>query len=109
VSGEKAYILFLKIGEEMAAEYSSVSFGTMMSSPALRYKNRVFAFNHNSEMIFRLGREFSPEIFKLKKCSILNPFKNKAPMYAWFQVPFVENKKWKKLTEYALKKLMAEL
>jgi hypothetical protein len=29
-------------------------------------------------------------------------------MYSWFQVPFVENKKWKKLAEYALKKLMEE-
>ncbi|HZD34854.1 MAG TPA: hypothetical protein VE130_06585 [Nitrososphaeraceae archaeon] len=108
MSSEKAYAVFLKIGEEMAAKYSSVSFGKMMSSPALRYKSRVFAFYHNNEMIFRLGREFSPKIFNLKKCFVLNPFKNKAPMYSWFQVPFVENKKWKKLAEYALKKLMEE-
>lgn len=102
---EKAYTLFLRIVDEMVNEHESVSLGKMMSSPALRYKNRVFAFYHNNEMIFRLGKEFHPETFKLKKYSILNPFRNKAPMYGWFQVPFMESRKWKKLAALALDKI----
>jgi hypothetical protein len=108
VDVEKAYMIFLRIVDEMVNEYHSLNLGKMMSSPALRYKSRVFAFYHKNEMIFKLGREFDPETFKLKEYSILNPFKNKAPMYDWFQVSFVENKKWKKLAVYALNKIMKD-
>lgn len=105
---ERACKLFLKIADKMIIEHSTVELGKMMSSPALRYKNKVFAFYHNKEMIFRLGKEFEPEVFRLKKYSVLNPFKNRAPMYGWIEVPYVENKKWEKLAGYALNRLVKD-
>jgi hypothetical protein len=105
---KKAYTIFLRIQEEMVAEYALVSPGKMMSSPAIRYKTKVFAFYHNNEMIFRMGKDFDPSTFKLKKYSILNPFKKKAPLYGWFQVPIIESKKWKKLAIYAYNKIVKE-
>jgi len=81
VNIEKANLLFFKIVDEMVDEHDSVNLGKMMSSPALRYKSRIFAFYYNNEMIFRLGKEFNLETFRLREYSILNPFKNKAPMY----------------------------
>jgi hypothetical protein len=105
---KKPYTIFLRIQEEMVAEYASVSPGIMMSSPAIRYKTKVFAFYHNNEMIFRMGKDFDPSIFKLKKYSILNPFKKKAPLYGWFQVSISEGKKWKKLAIYAYDKIVKE-
>ena len=105
---KKAYTIFLRIHEEMVAEYALVSPGKMMSSPAIRYKTKVFAFYHNNEMIFRMGKDFDPSIFKLKKYSILNPFKKKAPLYGWFQVSISEGKKWKKLAIYAYDKIVKE-
>ena len=92
----------------MIAEYASVNPGKMMSSPAIRYKTKVFAFYHNYEMIFRMGKDFDPSIFKLEEYSILNPFKKKAPLYGWFQVPISESKKWKSLAIYAYDNIVKE-
>lgn len=105
---ERAYTRFLRIQEEMITKYGSVSPGKMMSSPAIRYKTKVFAFYHNNEMIFRMGKDFDPSTFKLRKYSILNPFKKKAPLYGWFQVPIIESKKWEKLAIYAYDKIVKE-
>jgi hypothetical protein len=105
---KKPYTIFLRIQKEMVAEYASVNPGKMMSSPAIRYKTKVFAFYHNNEMIFRMGKDFDPSTFKLKKYSILNPFKKKAPLYGWFQVPISEGKIWKKLAIYAYDKIVEE-
>lgn len=105
---ERAYTRFLRIQEEMITKYGSVSPGKMMSYPAIRYKTKVFAFYHNNEMIFRMGKDFDPSTFKLRKYSILNPFKKKAPLYGWFQVPIIESKKWEKLANYAYDKIVKE-
>jgi hypothetical protein len=56
-------------------------------------------------MIFRLGSNFDPAKHNVKKCSLLNPFKKKAPMKNWFQIPYSEKGRWNELAREALKVL----
>jgi len=106
---EKEEILFNNITEKLSKAHHLVTRGKMMSAPGIRYKNKVFAFYYDGEMIFRLGGDFEPENFGIKKYRLLNPFKNKAPMKNWFQIPFSEKRKWEELARYALDVLSDEL
>ena len=106
---EKEAALFEKIAAKVTEEHRDVAPGKMMSSPSIRYKNKVFAFYHQKEMVFRLGKAFKPKNFKIKKFSLLSPFKNKPPMAGWFQIPFTENRKWENLARRALKVMAKEI
>jgi hypothetical protein len=99
--------IFKNIAKKLAREHQDVSSGKMMSSPGIKYKNKVFAFYHNKEMIFKLGKQFDPESLGIKNYQLLNPFKNKSPMTGWFQIPFEYSEKWVKLARRALH-LMAD-
>jgi hypothetical protein len=57
-----------------------ISSGKMMSSPALKFNSKVFAFFYENQMCFRLGEEFDPKSFGVKKVKLLNPFKTKGPL-----------------------------
>ena len=106
---DKEEKLFNEIVEKMASENKNVEAGKMMSSPGIKYKNKVFAFYYDKQMGFKLGKEFNPDEFKLKDYKFLSPFKNKPPMKAWFVIPYSENKKWKVLAEEALKVISKEV
>jgi hypothetical protein len=101
-------VFFNKIAEKITNEHRSVSRGKMMSSPGIKYKNKVFAFYYKKEMIFKLGEDFNPAQFNIKKFKLLSPFKTKAPLKAWFQIPFSERDKWEKLATMALEKISKE-
>lgn len=82
-----------------------VAMGKMMSSPAVKYKGKVFTFFHNEQMTFKLGKDFEPEEQGLQGCSYLSPFKNKPPMRAWIIVPWSEKDQWENLAQLALEKI----
>lgn len=105
---DKEEALFGKIVETLSGESRHVAPGKMMSSPGITHKGKVFAFYHKKEMVFRLGKAFAPEKFKLKEWSLLNPFKNKPPLAGWFQVPSAERRKWEKLARQALAHMIGE-
>lgn len=91
--------------DQLVTEYvqkEDVAPGKMMSSPALKYQGKVFAFFHKEAMTFKLGKNFNPESFGLHKWSYLSPFKNKPPMRAWIVVEATEKDQWPYLTELAL-------
>lgn len=106
---EKEEIFFEKISEKLSGENGHIAPGKMMSSPGIRYKNKVFAFYAKKEMIFRLGKVFQPEEFKIKSYSLLSPFKSKPPLAGWFQIPYAEKEKWEKLARQALALMASEL
>ena len=94
--------LFKNIASKLANENQSISIGKMMSSPGIKYKNKVFAFYHNKEMIFKLGKQFDPASMGIEQYQLLNPFKNKPPMSGRFQIPFEYGEKWEELARQAL-------
>jgi hypothetical protein len=102
-------IIFRKIADQLAKENNSVNLGKMMSSPGIKYKNKVFAFYYNKQMVFRLGKEFDPKSFQIEKFSLLNPFKNKPPLAGWFQITFADQDKWEKLARRALLLIAKEM
>jgi hypothetical protein len=105
---DKEEILFNKIADSLSKDHH-ITKGKMMSAPGIKYKNKIFAFYYNREMIFRLGTDFDPKEHNVKNWHLLNPFKNKAPMKNWFHFPYSENVRWEKLAKYALNVLKEEL
>ena len=56
---KKEESLYLVIGDKLIKKFDGVVHGKMMSSPGLKYKNKVFAFYFNEEMTFRLGKNYN--------------------------------------------------
>lgn len=102
---EESEILFKTIIDKLVEKHAEVSQGKMMSSPGIKYGNKVFAFYYNDQMVFRLGKDFDPNAEGISKFSYLSPFKNKPPMKGWIEVPFTDHQKWQDLAELALKKM----
>lgn len=100
---------FNSIAAKLSAENKYVSEGRMMSSPGIKYKNKVFAFYYNEEMAFRLGKEYDPREDSIEKFSLLNPFKTKPPLTGWFVIAADYHAKWEKLSKKALKKLKSDV
>jgi hypothetical protein len=102
---ETAEKLFNQIVEKYTHEYKNVTLGKMMSSPALKYNNKVFVFFYEQQMIFKLGEEFDPGSFGLSNVKLLNPFKTKGPLRGWFVVGYNNHSEWDKLTKLAYEKM----
>lgn len=96
-------LLFDQIVDDLLAKDDGIVVGKMMSSPGLKYNNKVFAFYHQQTMGFRLGKAFDPDAFGSKTARFLSPFKNKPPMKAWFIVDAEEKELWHSLAYEALK------
>ena len=106
---DKEEELFNKIADKISKEQRLVKRGKMMSSPGIIYKKKFFAFYYKKQITLKLGKDFTPKSHGIKKWKYLNPFKNKAPMKNWYQIPFSERKNWEKLAKYALDVISEEL
>lgn len=84
-------------------KHQGVSEGKMMSSPAIHYQAKVFAFfSRKNKMVFKLGKTFLVDEFDFK-IEEFNPFKNKGPLAGWYEVGYKHHDKWEGLTHLALK------
>lgn len=63
-----------------------VEMGKMMSCDGLTYKGKVFCFEYKEKMIFKLSKGYDIEKHGITEYTFLNPFKNKGPMKAWFEL-----------------------
>lgn len=91
--------------QDKLCKIEGVAVGKMMSAPAVKYKGKVFAFFHEEQMTFKLGKDFIPEEAGLRGCRFLSPFKHKPPMRAWIIVPEGEKDRWEELACLALEKI----
>ena len=80
-----------------------------MSSPGLKYKDKVFTFYYKDLMCFRLGRDFDPKTEEIAEWGYLSPFKAKPPMYDWVEIGENYAAKWSGLAEMALEKMKGEI
>lgn len=94
--------LFLTLVKKFSSSNPDIILGKMMSSPGLKYRDKVFAFYHKEEMGFKLGPNFDPVKFGLLNAKPLSPFKTKPPLKGWFIVAANESKFWETLTAMAL-------
>lgn len=93
---------FMTLVNKFSSSNPDIILGKMMSSPGLKYRNKVFAFYHKEEMGFRLGPGFDPIKWGLLGAKPLSPFKTKPPLKGWFVVTAAESKLWEPLTAMAL-------
>ena len=93
---------FMTLVDKFSSSDPDVILGKMMSAPALKHKEKVFAFYHNGEMGFRLGPKFDAQKFGIVDTRPLSPFKTKPPLKGWFIISEVERRFWEILTERAL-------
>ncbi|MGD1847988.1 MAG: hypothetical protein ACFB10_21555 [Salibacteraceae bacterium] len=99
---------FLEIRTEFCEKVPLVAPGKMMSSEAITYEGKVFAFfSRKQKMVFKLGKQFDPETqdFEIR---VFNPFTKRAPLYGWFEVPYTHQDQWEPLAEKALQTLTTE-
>jgi hypothetical protein len=99
---------FSTIVERLTHEHNNITLGKMMSSPAIQYHGKVFAYFYNKKMVFKLGRDFQPESLGIREYSLLAPFKTKPPMVDWFEIPATEQHRWEELASYALQHLTGD-
>lgn len=79
-----------------------VQSGKMMSSEGITYRGKVFAFfSRQQKMVFKLGKDFSPYELEID-IQVFNPFRHRAPLNGWFEVPYIHKKHWPSLAERAL-------
>lgn len=94
--------LFQSTTDRLVALDSDVHAGKMMSSPGLKYRDKVFAFFYKNEMGFRLGPTFDPDKMGISNAKPLNPFKRKPPLKGWFIIEHDEIDTWETLSKMAL-------
>jgi hypothetical protein len=102
-----AETLFQTIAQQLIDTHDAVTLGKMMSSPAITYKGKVFAFFHDEMMTFKLGESCEPESMGIEDHQLLAPFKTKPPMRAWFSIP--KQQHWQKLALRALERIKTEM
>ncbi|PWL39817.1 hypothetical protein DKG77_03015 [Flagellimonas aquimarina] len=99
---------FKEIRELFCLKHPEVTEGKMMSSPAIHYKSKVFAFfSKKHKMVFKLGKDYHLEKQDFE-FSEFNPFKTKKPLSGWYEVDFEYHEKWRELTKIALNQIKAK-
>ena len=88
------------LADSLIEKYEDVTWGKMMSAPALQYNGKVFAFFYKGVMTFKLGKGYDIEQHGIHEYEHLAPFKAKPPMTAWFIVDDATH--WQTLATIAL-------
>lgn len=95
---------FLEIRDRLCLQEADVTEGKMMSSQAIHYKKKVFAFfSKKDKMVFKLGQQPALEELQVELAEF-NPFKNKGPLKGWYEADFQYHESWEKLANIALEK-----
>ncbi|AUP80306.1 hypothetical protein [Flavivirga eckloniae] len=93
---------FEDIRTKFCANYEHVTIGKMMSSEAIHYKGKVFAFfSTKQNMVFKLGKDFNIETVDVP-LEVFSPFKSKKPLSGWYQLEAKHKASWESLTNLAL-------
>lgn len=98
----KAETKFMNLANKLSSTDDDIFLGKMMSSPGIKYKDKVFAFfTKDHAMGFRLDKDF--DISKhAKSPHPLSPFKKKPPLKGWWIIDQEESNCWEELAEIAL-------
>lgn len=96
---------FKEIHHLICSQHLGVTEGKMMSSPAICFGGKVFAFfSRKNKMVFKLGAAYPIENHDVLLLEF-NPFKKRKPLTGWYEVGFEQHEVWFELAETALKKM----
>ncbi|MDO5972129.1 hypothetical protein Q4Q35_20205 [Flavivirga aquimarina] len=93
---------FNVIRGEFCSKYEHITEGKMMSSEAIHYKGKVFAFfSTKQNMVFKLGKDYNTQAISAP-LEVFSPFKSKKPLSGWYQLRKEHKSYWEPLTKLAL-------
>lgn len=94
------------LADDLIASEPGVERGRMMSSDAVKFGGKVFAFYTNKGRFaglgVRLGRDVDVFSLKLKAWEYLAPFKSKPPMMDWILIDGQDRLRWPEMARFAL-------
>ncbi|MCP4384489.1 MAG: hypothetical protein GY798_24270 [Hyphomicrobiales bacterium] len=97
---------WLVLAEDLLANEAGVERGRMMSSDAVTFGGKVFAFyttrGRFAGLGIRLGRDLDVFSLKLTDWEYLAPFKSKPPMMDWIVVGKQDRDRWPEMARLAL-------
>ena len=100
---------FNRVIHQLEQRYSHLARGQMLSSPAIEYKGRAFAFCQQDKMIIKyLDREVLIGI-GIRATQDYRPFTKQVSLSQWCEVPFYYHADWTELAEMALDALKLEI
>lgn len=92
---------YREIVKKLTTEHKEVFEGKMMSSPGIKYKDKVFSFYNKESMGFRLDKELDIHQYAANP-KPLSPFKKKPPLKGWWIIDHSESGCWEELAKIAL-------
>ncbi|MEO9476033.1 MAG: hypothetical protein ABJG41_10875 [Cyclobacteriaceae bacterium] len=94
--------LFDEIRDKFISDFPKVKAGKMMSSDAIHFDAKVFAFiSRKDKMVFKLGKDFNIHQFDYP-VTPFSPFKTKAPLSGWYEVDYEYHHRWEEMTHLSL-------
>lgn len=104
-------VTWQRLADDLVAGESGVEHGKMMSSDAVTYGGKVFAFyttrGRFGGLGLRIGRDADIAGLKLRGWEYLAPFKSKPPMKDWILVGAQDRERWPELARLGLKAMKA--
>ena len=101
--------IFNLVIDNLEQRYSHLARGQILSSPAIEYKGRAFAFCQKDNMIIKYhDREVLINI-GIRATQDYRPFTNRVSFSQWCEVPFYYHADWTSLAEMALDALKDEI
>ena len=100
---------FLQLIHNLEQTHSHLACTRMLSSPAIEYKGRVFAFCQNGQMIIKFGDSERLAGIGIRATSQYQPFSNRVSFAQWREVPYYYHEDWHTIAEMALHAVKAEV
>ncbi|MDR8393896.1 hypothetical protein NC796_22270 [Aliifodinibius sp. S!AR15-10] len=102
-------IFFKQLCDRLCIEHPGIMRGKMMSSEAISYNGKVFAFIFpQQKMVLKLGTDFNQQNANLN-INVFNPFKNKGTLNGWFEIDFSNKDEWEVLAKKAFETVRSEI
>jgi len=101
--------IFNHVIDQLEQRYSHLARGQMLSSPAIEYKGRAFAFCHKDNMIIKYDDRQVLVNIGIRATQDYRPFTNRVSLSRWCEVPFYYHADWTELAEMALDALKEEI
>ena len=103
------HTIFNQVISQLLERHKHLAIGKMLSSPAIEYKGRAFAFCYRDTMIIKYG-----DTDQLMSCGIratqeYRPFSNRMTFSQWREVPYYYRDDWTLVAEMALGALQDEI
>ena len=101
--------IFNHVIDELERRYTHLGRGQMLSSPAIEYKGRAFAFCQKDNMIIKYNDRQLLVNIGIRGTQDYRPFTNRVTLSQWCEVPFYYHADWTELAEMALDALKNEI